>query len=128
MDHGQTPITGKKRSMACLNCGASQEITGIESRCSQCGTLLTPPTGELGSVGAPLAAPMDPLSVPPPSVAGGLGGVSDGTQVTHHATSAVPGKPVAPIADSPVGNSTDEAQAMDPPAGPQAHVERGGSR
>ena len=128
MGHGQTPITGKTRSMACPNCGASQAITGIESRCSQCGTLLTPPTGRMGSVDASLSAPMDPLSVPPPSVAGGLGGVSDGTQVTHHVTSADPGKPVAPIAESPVGRSTDEAQAMDPPAGPQAHVERGGSR
>lgn len=68
----------------------------------------------------------DPTQVPAAMVAGGIGGVSDGTQVTHHVSSAVPGKPMAPIADDPAGSSTDEAQAMNTPAS-GAHAERGGS-
>ena len=67
----------------------------------------------------------DPASVPAPEVAGGIGGTNDGTQVSHHVSTAVPGKPMAPIASDPAGSSTDEGQALDPPAaGP--HAERGG--
>lgn len=74
----------------------------------------------------PLAGQAEPADVPAPMAAGGIGGINDGTQVTHHSPTAIPGKPMAPITSDPAGNSTLEGQAMDPPAG-SAHAERGGS-
>ncbi len=73
-----------------------------------------------------LAGQAQPSDVPAPMVSGGIGGVNDGTQVTHRSPTPVPGKPMAPIATDPAGNDTLEGQAMDPPAG-SAHAERGGS-
>jgi len=80
---------------------------------------------ETGDVGAPGVGSSDPDSVPPPMASGGLGGVNDGTQVTRHPATPVPGKPMAPIADDPAGNSTEEGQAMDTPVS-SPHAERGG--
>lgn len=56
---------------------------------------------------------------------GGIGGPNDGSQITHHASAAVPGKPMAPIADDPAGTSTDEAQATATPLS-EPHPKRGG--
>lgn len=82
-------------------------------------------TGTEGLVGIQGVGPADPASVPPPEVSGGLGGTNDGTQVAHHSSTAVPGKPMAPITNDPAGGSTDEAQAMDTPVS-SPHAERGG--
>ncbi len=82
-------------------------------------------TGSEGIVGLEGAGTADPASVPAPEVAGGPGGTSDGSQVAHHSSTAVPGKPMAPIANDPAGSSTEEVQAMDTPVS-SPHAERGG--
>ncbi len=66
-----------------------------------------------------LAGKADPTEVAAPMASGGLGGTPDGTQVTHHSPTAVPGKPMAPIADAPSGNDPLNEQAMDRGSGDQ---------
>lgn len=66
-----------------------------------------------------LAGKADPTEVAAPIVSGGLGGTPDGTQVPHHSPTAVPGKPMAPIADAPSGNDPLNEQAMDRGSGDQ---------
>lgn len=68
----------------------------------------------------------DPTLIPPPTVAGGIGGTNDGTQVAHHPTEAIPGKPMAPIVDDPNDETSFEGQAQDTPAS-APHSERRGS-
>ena len=68
-------------------------------------------------VGMPGVA--DPSTAASPVVSSGLGGASDGTQVPHGSTTAVPGKPMAPIAGGPSGNSPLAEQAMDRGSGDQ---------
>ena len=68
----------------------------------------------------------DPTIVPDGSVAGGIGGTNDGTQISHHPATAVPGKPMAPIVDDPVDRTSFEGQANDTPVS-EPHAERGGS-
>lgn len=68
---------------------------------------------------AGLAGSADPSAAASPVVSAGIGGAPDGTQVPHHPTSAVPGKPMAPIASGPDGNSPLAEQAMDRGSGGQ---------
>ena len=127
MDRMTTPIGGDAQTLVCPNCGNRQAMSAVDARCDRCGTLL--PAAGSGKQEIVNPAPVgvaDPTQVPAAMVAGGIGGTGDGTQVTHHVPSAVPGKPMAPIADDPAGSSTDEAQAMNTPAA-GAHAERGGS-
>ncbi len=127
MDRMNAPLGGAEQRVVCPNCGNDQAMSGIDSRCDRCGTLLNPAgSGKAGMSNAEIPGQADPVNVPPAEAAGGIGGVSDGTQVSHHVTSAVPGKPMAPIADGPAGGSTMEGQAMNTPAS-GAHGERGGS-
>ena len=128
MDAMTSPIGEARQGIVCPNCGLEQAIEATaDPRCERCGQVLS--ANASGVEGQPLSgvfpAQADPIHVPAPMASGGIGRISDGTQVTHSSTSAVPGKPVAPIADDPAGNSTLEGQAMDPPLG--AHAERGGS-
>lgn len=127
MDPMSAPIADTSYTYACPNCGNEQVVSGIDARCDRCGQLMNVAGGDRqGIVGTPIPGQADPVQVPPPMVAGGIGGVNDGTQVTHHVSSTVPGKPMAPIAGDPAGGSTLEGQAMDTPiAG--ANAERGGS-
>lgn len=114
-------------TFVCPNCGATQRVVGgIAARCERCGAHLTPGmSGESGIVGRPGAGVSDPVSVPPPTVAGGVGGVTDGTQVPLHPSSAIPGKPMPPIASDPEGGD-DAGPMLDTPAS-GTHAERGGS-
>lgn len=66
-----------------------------------------------------LAGKADPTEVAAPMVSGGLGGTQDGTQVPHHSLTAVPGKPMAPIAGAPSDNDPLNEQAMDRGSGDQ---------
>ncbi len=127
MERMTAPIGGAEQMVVCPNCGNRQVMSGVDTRCDGCGTLLDP-TGSSKQeiVGGRMAGQADPVQVPPTMAAGGIGGVTDGTQVTHHVPTAVPGKPMAPIADDPAGGSTMEGQAMDTPAS-TAHSDRGGS-
>ena len=128
MDRMNAPIGGAEQMVACPNCGNRQAFSGIDSRCDRCGTLVNPAGS--GQEGIPASASFpgqaDPIQVPPAMARGGIGGVTDGTQVSHRVTSAVPGKPMAPIADDPAGGSSLEGQAMDTPVS-APHSERGGS-
>lgn len=125
-DATATPLGGAEQMVVCPNCGNRQAMSGIESRCDRCGTLLNPVGSDNeGIINPDVVGVADPVTVSSPMVTGEFGGVSDGTQVTHHASSAVPGKPMAPIASDPVGSSTLEGQAMDAPAS-APHSERGG--
>ena len=126
MERMSAPVGGAEQVVVCPNCGNRQAFSGVDSRCDQCGTLLDPSGVSKQELAA--AQPVgqaDPAQVPPPMAAGGIGGVTDGTQVTQHVPTAVPGKPMAPIADQPAGNSTMEGQAMDTPAS-SATAKRGG--
>ncbi|MDQ3513193.1 MAG: hypothetical protein M3462_05925 [Chloroflexota bacterium] len=67
-----------------------------------------------------MAGVADPGAAASPVVSAGLGGAPDGTQVPHRSPTAVPGKPMAPIADGPGGNSPLAEQAMDRGSGGQA--------
>ncbi len=127
MDRMTAPLGGAEQMVVCPNCGNRQAMSGVESRCDACGTLLDPSGGSKQEIVAGQGiGQADPVQVPPPMVAGGIGGVTDGTQVTHHVPTAVPGKPMAPIADDPAGGSTEEAQARDAPAS-GGTAKRGGS-
>ena len=127
MERMTAPIGGAEQMVVCPNCGNRQAMSGVDTRCDACGTLLDPTgSGKEGIVGGPIPGRADPMNVPPPMAAGGIGGTNDGTQVTRHVPTAVPGKPMAPIADDPAGNSTEEAQAMDAPAS-GGTAKRGGS-
>lgn len=66
-----------------------------------------------------LAGQADPTEVPGPMVGGGLGAPQDGTQIRHHSPTAVPGKPMAPIAGARDGTDELNEQAMDRGAGEQ---------
>lgn len=121
------PIGGAEETVVCPNCGNRQTMSAVDARCDRCGTLLDDAAGgEIGSAIPPAPAPSDPDGVPPPMVAGGIGGTNDGTQVTRHPPTAVPGKPMSPIADDPAGTSTDEGRALDAPSSP-ARTVGGGS-
>ena len=122
-----SPITADRQFVVCPNCGNEQALSGADARCDRCGTLLNPAgSGKDVIPGTALPGQADPVHVPPPMASGGLGGTSDGTQVTHHVASPVPGKPVVPTAEDPAGGSTLEGQALDTPAS-TGHAERGGS-
>ena len=123
----ERPLDAARQRVVCPNCGAEQLLRGLDARCESCGHLLeNVNAGPRQQATAAMPGQADPLTVPAPMASGGIGGDSDGTQVTHRATSAVPGKPMAPIAEDPAGSSTLEGQAMDTPAR-EAHAERGGS-
>jgi len=127
VDRMNAPIGGAERTVVCPNCGNRVAASGIEQRCDRCGYQLDPAaSADEGIVGGAIPGEAYPTDVAPPPASGGVGGVTDGTQVVHRATSAVPGKPMAPIAADPAGGSTLEGQAMDTPAS-SAHAERGGS-
>jgi hypothetical protein len=127
LDQSASRITAAEQLVVCPNCGNQQAMSGVDSRCDRCGMLLNPAgSGKEGIVGGPIPGRADPAQVPPPMASGGIGGVNDGTQVTRHTTSPVPGKPAAPITSDPAGSSTLEGQALDTPAS-GAHAERGGS-
>lgn len=127
MDPMTAPIGGDAQMVVCPSCGNRQAMSGVDARCDRCGTLLDPAgSGKEGITGGPIPGRADPAQVPPPMVSGGIGGTNDGTQVTHHVSSAVPGKPMAPIADDPAGHSTEEGQAMPTPSSAARSV-RGGS-
>ena len=68
----------------------------------------------------------DPTIVPDGSAAGGIGGTNDGTQIAHHPSTAVPGKPMAPTVDDPVDRTSFEGQADDTPVS-EPRSKRGGS-
>jgi ribosomal protein S27E len=127
MDPMTAPIGGDAQMVVCPNCGNRQAMSGVDARCDRCGTLLDPAgSGKQGLVNPRPVGVADPTQVPPATVAGGIGGTNDGTQVTHHVSTAVPGKPMAPIADDPAGHSTEEGQAMPTPSS-AARAGRGGS-
>lgn len=105
MDPAATPLGGAEQTVVCPNCGNRQGVSGVEMRCDRCGTLLDVAGGGEGLPEVATAAPSDPEQTRPPMVAGGLGGVNDGTQVTVRPSAAVPGKPMTPIADGPAGGS-----------------------
>ena len=126
MDPMRVPIGADVETVVCPNCANRQGISGIAAKCERCGYEFDPTLLQAAGVaGGPIAGESSPWDAASPIVAGGLGGETDGTQVVHHSTSAVPGKPMAPIADDSAGGSTLEGQAMDTPSS-SAHAERGG--
>ena len=114
MERMSAPIAGAEQMVVCPNCGNRQGMSGVDTRCEGCGMLLDPSGASKQEIvaGQPVGQ-ADPTQVPPAMAAGGIGGVTDGTQVPHHVPTAVPGKPMAPITDEPAGSSTMEGQAMD---------------
>ena len=125
MERLNAPIGGAEQMIVCPNCGNRQVMAGVDSRCDRCGTLLdsTSSGTEAHSPIATTLAPSDPARVPPPMASGGLGGVNDGTQVSRHSPTAVPGKPMAPIEADRAGTFSDQergdnTQGMDPGPGP----------
>ncbi len=127
MERMSAPVGGAEQDVVCPNCGNRQAVSGTEARCDRCGTSFSPVgVGQQAIVNPQVVGQADPVQVPPAVVAGGIGGVNDGTQVTHQVPTAVPGKPMAPIADTAAGVGTLEAQAMDTPSSAPS-AKRGGS-
>ncbi|MEA2515939.1 MAG: hypothetical protein QOF33_218 [Thermomicrobiales bacterium] len=122
MDRDATEITDTRRLAVCPNCGNRQTIDAVDARCDRCGSQLVSTAYDTQEFGSTLPQQADPITVAPPTVSGGIGDLPDGTQVTHRVPTPVPGKPMAPIADTPVGND-DITPVADP--GPGPHVERG---
>ena len=111
---------------ACPNCGNQQVFSAIDSRCDACGFLIDPTTmGQREIVSEQPVGVSDPTDVAPAMVSGGIGGTPDGTQVTFHVPTNVPGKPMAPIASEPAGNDSFAPEAMD--TADRGHAARGGS-
>ncbi|HET8521632.1 MAG TPA: hypothetical protein VFL82_00270, partial [Thermomicrobiales bacterium] len=105
IDPGALPVdraifdTG--RTVACPNCGHRQRAGAGQTECEWCGQRFA--VNAKASFGDPYVDQADPADVPPPSVSGGIGRPTEGNQVPLRPSSAVPGKPMAPIADEPVG-------------------------
>lgn len=121
-------VTAGQREIICPNCGHQQSADAATSgRCEHCGELLHRPgavaPGSLAGNGA--MTQRDPTEVAPPTVSGGIGGTTDGTQVPHRVPTAVPGKPMPPTTTDPVGNDWDAAEGLD--SSQALHAERGGS-
>jgi DNA-directed RNA polymerase subunit RPC12/RpoP len=90
------------RTVVCPNCGHRQRASAGQTECAWCGQSFTVNAKE--SFGDPYVDQADPTEVPPPSASGGLGRPTEGNQVPLRPSSSVPGKPMAPIADEPVGS------------------------
>lgn len=119
------PLDAVGQIVVCPRCGLRQRLTGVDATCQRCGERLTPVTvGPQSITGQPFRGKADPTDVTPPTVGGGIGGVNDGTQVTHRPHEAIPGKPMAPTTNEPAGSDTLLGETMDPPAEP---AKRGGS-
>lgn len=117
MDTTDAPMGTGAKTLVCPNCGAEQAVSGIDARCERCGTLVDPAgSGKGGIVAVPTSAPADPDAVPPAMASGGIGGTNDGTQVVRHAPTAMPGKPMAPIAEEAAAHAADGAHRVDAPS------------
>jgi hypothetical protein len=122
--HGSVDDVGQVA--VCPNCGHRQVFTALDSRCDACGFLVDPvTTGQGEIVSEEPVGVSDPADVAPAMASGGIGGTPDGTQVTFQVPTAVPGKPMAPIADNPAGSDSFAPEAMD--TADAGHAERGGS-
>ena len=124
MDRDATDITDTRRMAVCPNCGNQQAVDAVGARCDRCGSALDAAGYDTQQLGSPVPDQADSITVAPPSVSGGIGRPTDGTQVPHHVPTSVPGKPMAPITDTPFGND-DITPVGDPGSGP--HAERGGT-
>jgi hypothetical protein len=124
MDRDQEIVTDTKRLAVCPNCGNRQVVDAVEARCNRCGAPLVAASYETQSIGSEAPEQAYPIEVAPPTVSGGIGRPTDGTQTPHRVPTPVPGKPMAPFADTQAGTD-DITTTMDPPHGP--HAERGGS-
>jgi hypothetical protein len=106
------------RAVVCPNCGHRQALAAGVVECERCGYRFS--EAELaatGLAGAPIPGVYYPEDVAPSLVSGGIGDPTDGTQVVHRVTTAVPGKPMAPIEDEPdVLLGLGEADADLPPS------------
>ena len=127
MDRMNAPIDDSGQLVVCPVCGNQQLMSGIEDRCDQCGALLNQAGSDKeGIVGGPIASKADPVEEPPAIAAGGMGRMTDGTQAPRKVPTAIPGKPMAPIARGPLAGTPSEGQEVDGSAfGGQ--VEGGGS-
>lgn len=124
MDRNQEELTGTRQYAVCPNCGNRQQVDAVDARCSRCGASLVAGSYETQSIGSAVPNQADPVAVAPPMVSGGIGRQTDGTQTPHRVPTPVPGKPMAPFAETHYGTD-DITPTMDPPHGP--HVERGGT-
>ncbi len=112
---------------ACPNCGHEQVFSAIDSRCDACGFLIDPTTmGQREIVSEQPVGVGDPADVAPAMASGGIGGTPDGTQVTFQVPTAIPGKPMAPMASDPAGSDSFAPEAMETADG--GHAKGGGSR
>jgi hypothetical protein len=94
-------IFDTERTVVCPNCGHRQRASVGQTDCEWCGQSFTVNAKE--SFGDTYVDKGDPAEIPPPSASGGIGRPTEGNQVPRRPSSAVPGKPMAPIADEPVG-------------------------
>ncbi len=126
MERDQGSVADVGQVTVCPNCGNKQVFTAIDSRCDACGFLVDPVLMGQGEIASrqPVGV-SDPTDVAPAMASGGIGGTPDGTQVTFRVPTAVPGKPMAPIASDPAGNDSFAPEAMDTTN--SGHAERGGS-
>jgi hypothetical protein len=95
-------IFDTQRTVVCPNCGHRQRASVGQAKCDWCGQSFTVNVKE--SFGDPYVDQADPTEVPPPSASGGIGRPTEWNQVPLRPSSSVPGKPMAPIADEPVGS------------------------
>jgi hypothetical protein len=124
MDRNPGDVTDTKRLAVCPNCGNRQMVDAVDARCERCGAPLVARSYETQSIGSAVPDQADPIAVAPPTVSGGIGRPTDGTQTPHRVPTPVPGKPMAPFAETHVGTD-DITPTMNPSPGP--HAERGGA-
>jgi DNA-directed RNA polymerase subunit RPC12/RpoP len=121
MDADPGRIDDAPRSIVCPHCGHRQMLAAGGVACERCGYRFS--EDELAGtelVGTPIPGVYYPEDVAPSLTAGGIGDPTDGTQVVHRVTTAVPGKPMAPIADDPdlrLNPGEDEPDLPASPAG-----------
>ena len=107
MDAMNEPIEATKQWVICPHCGRGQWMTADDATCIYCGEQIHEvESGETAITGEPMPGEEDTTEVAPPPASGGIGRTTDGTQVPLQVPTAVPGKPMAPIANEPAGRDT----------------------
>jgi len=101
------PMEDTGQWVICPNCGHRQWMTANDAICDSCGQEIHAATsGETAIEGEPIPGVYDPSDVAPPPASGGIGRTTDGTQAPLQVPTAIPGKPMAPIANSPAGRDS----------------------
>lgn len=116
MDEMNESVEEAGQWVVCPHCGHRQWMTANDATCDVCGEQIhAVESGETAITGGPMPGKEDATEVAPPPASGGIGRPTDGTQAPLQVPTAIPGKPMAPIANEPAGRDSVFGNEMDVP-------------